>query len=40
MFLEIATTFGAISAALLASKVPVAVLAIVFGAVLIISAAL
>jgi uncharacterized protein len=40
MFLEIATTSGALAAALVAARVPVSVLAVVFGAVLMISAGL
>ncbi|MCL5735298.1 MAG: sulfite exporter TauE/SafE family protein [Actinobacteria bacterium] len=40
MFLEIATTFGALAAALVASRVPVTAIAIVFGGVLILSALL
>src|SRR2546423_9582778 len=38
MFLEIATTVGALLGAFLASKLPTSVIAIVFGAVLLISA--
>jgi uncharacterized protein len=37
MFLELATTSGAILAALVASRIPVKVIAIVFGAVLLLS---
>ncbi len=38
MFLEIATTFGALAGALLVSVVPVSYLAVTFGAVLLVSA--
>lgn len=40
MFLEIATTVGALSAALVASRIPATAIAVVFGSVLIISALL
>ena len=38
MFLEVATTLGAVTGALLASRLPVSVVAVVFGAVLLWSA--
>jgi uncharacterized membrane protein YfcA len=38
MFLEVATTFGALSGAFLAARVPVSAIAIIFGAVLLYSA--
>src|SRR5450756_2617664 len=38
MFLEIATTFGALAGAFLATRIPTSALAIIFGAVLLYSA--
>src|SRR5580692_7644601 len=38
MFLEVATTFGALSGAFLAARVPVPAIAIIFGVVLLYSA--
>src|SRR5438270_10296203 len=40
MFLEVATTLGALAGASLAAVVPASIIAVVFGAVLIVSAAL
>jgi uncharacterized membrane protein YfcA len=37
MFLEVATTFGAVTGALIATKVPIRVIAILFGVVMLLS---